>query len=86
MSNFSISTKNASQSLSGSYIGTQVLAASANPFVVTPATPTIVKLDGSFVPAIDVKTSVTSYNPFSFDFTTSNSFTFADNCTSNITG
>ena len=59
---------------------------SKRPQTIVNTTPTIVKLDGSLVPAIDVKTTVTSYNPFSFDFTTSNSFTFADNCTSNITG
>jgi hypothetical protein len=62
------------------------LATSANPFVVTPATPTIVKYDGSLVPAVDVKTTYSSFNPYTIDFNSGNSYAFADNCTSNITG
>jgi len=38
------------------------------------------------LPAVNAKTSTSSYNPYGLDFTNSNSFAFADNCTSNITG
>ena len=38
------------------------------------------------VPAVNVKTTFTSFNPYTLDFSSSYTFAFADNCTSNITG
>jgi hypothetical protein len=68
--------------LPGVYIGSATPSPTAvNPFAVTPVTPVVVPSSGNYLPTVEVKTSFSSYEPWTIDFQSANTVVWADNCT-----
>jgi hypothetical protein len=68
--------------LPGVYIGDVIpLPNSVNPFAVQPVTPSITPSPSNLLPTILIKTSATSFEPWTIDFQSPNTVAWADNCT-----
>lgn len=71
--------------LPGVYIGNAATNPTAeNPFAIKPITPSITPLSGSYLPTINVKTTFSSFEPWTIDFQSSETVAWADNCTQSL--
>ena len=75
-----------SMQLPGAYIGNATTKPTdSNPFIVTPASPSVVNRVYNGLPSILVSTdNSTSFNNWVIDFQSSASVVWADNCTQNL--